>query len=147
MSPASPRGTYLLIADKLREDIERNVDGHMLPSEASLMRVYNVSRNTVRRALKSLAAEKLISPVAGAGWQVSSTPIRPLIDRMIGVLVEDSLVVGSPYPSEAMLCQRFGASRTAVRQALAQMEGNGLLDTVPGKGRTVRALPTPPAQP
>ncbi|RAJ90421.1 regulatory GntR family protein [Streptomyces sp. PsTaAH-137] len=60
---------------------------------------------------------------------------------MTDVIAEDSLSIGDTYPSEAKLCERFGASRTAIRRILAQMEGNGLLTTVHGKGRTVRALP------
>ncbi len=66
---------------------------------------------------------------------------------MMDVIAEDSLGVSDAYPSESKLCERFGASRTAVRRALAQMEGNGVLETVHGKGRTVRALPPSPQQP
>ncbi|MEV6141909.1 winged helix-turn-helix domain-containing protein [Streptomyces sp. NPDC051992] len=142
MPEASPRGTYLLIADALRKDIEKAPDGDALPSEAALMRTHDVSRNTIRRALKTLEAEKLVTSVPGAGWRVSSTPVRPLIDRMTDLIADEALTVGDAYPSESKLCERFGASRTAVRHALAQMEGTGLLATVHGKGRTVRALPT-----
>lgn len=66
---------------------------------------------------------------------------------MIAVIEEDSLVIGDTYPSEAKLCERFGVSRTAVRRGLAQMEGTGLLATVHGKGRTVRALPVSSGRP
>ncbi|MGX2994536.1 GntR family transcriptional regulator [Streptomyces sp. JNUCC 64] len=142
MPEASPRGTYLLIAEALRKDIEKGLDGDPLPSEAALMRTHDVSRNTIRRALKILEAEKLITSVPGVGWRASSTPIRPLVDRMTDLITGDSLAVGDTYPSESKLRERFDASRTAVRHALAQMEGTGLLATVHGKGRTVRALPT-----
>ncbi|MFE7596283.1 GntR family transcriptional regulator [Streptomyces sp. NPDC057494] len=141
MPEASPRGTYLLIADALRKDVAKESEGSSLPSEADLMRTHRVSRNTVRRALKVLESEKLVSAVPGVGWRVSGTPIRPLVDGMTDVIAEDSLSVGDAYPSESKLVERFGASRTAVRRALAQMEGTGLLATVHGKGRTVRALP------
>jgi DNA-binding FadR family transcriptional regulator len=66
---------------------------------------------------------------------------------MIDLIAEDSLSVGDAYPSEAKLCERFGSSRTAVRRVLAQMEGNGVLATVHGKGRTVLALPTRTVRP
>ncbi|MGW2837138.1 GntR family transcriptional regulator [Streptomyces sp. NPDC001493] len=138
----SPRGTYLLIAHALRKHVEKAPDGDALPSEAALMRTHDVSRNTIRRALKTLEAEKLVTSVPGAGWHVSSKPIRPLIDRMTDLIADEALAVGDAYPSESKLCERFSASRTAVRHALAQMEGTGLLATVHGKGRTVRALPT-----
>ncbi|WP_030688401.1 winged helix-turn-helix domain-containing protein [Streptomyces globisporus] len=142
MQEVSPRGTYLLIADALRRDIEKGAEGDTLPSEAALMRAHDVSRNTIRRALKVLEAEKLISSVPGAGWRLTSKPYRPLVDRLTDLIGEDGLAVGDAYPSESKLCVRFDVSRTAVRRALAQLEGVGLLATVHGKGRTVRALPT-----
>ncbi|MEU5793621.1 winged helix-turn-helix domain-containing protein [Streptomyces sp. NPDC047813] len=73
---------------------------------------------------------------------MSRAPIPPLVERLIAVITEDSLEVGDRYPSEANLCERFGMSRTAVRHALAQMEGTGLLATVHGKGRAVLVLST-----
>ncbi|MFE9287433.1 GntR family transcriptional regulator [Streptomyces olivaceus] len=141
MSEASPRGTYLVIAETLRSEVK----GHeVLPSESSLMRSYNVSRNTIRRALKALEADGIIESTPGIGWRpVGGGDRRTLDERMTDLLAEDALSVGDTYPSEAKLCERFGASRTAVRRVLAQMEGNGVLATVHGKGRTVRALPTP----
>jgi DNA-binding GntR family transcriptional regulator len=140
---ASPRGTYLLIADALRTEIARRwLEGDTLPAESVLMEAHSVSRNTIRRALKVLEAERLIASVPGAGWRVSRAPVVPLVDQLIAVIAKDSLAVGDGYPSETSLCERFGASRTAVRRALAQMEGLGLLDTVHGKGRTVRTLPS-----
>ncbi|MGP3633695.1 GntR family transcriptional regulator [Streptomyces sp. 24-1644] len=142
MPEVSPRGTYLLIADALRKEIKQGqLKGSTLPSEASLMKAHDVSRNTIRRALKTLESERLITSVPGAGWRVSRAPIQPLVERLVAVIREDSLAVGDRYPSEANLCERFGVSRTAVRHALAQLGGTGLLATVHGKGRTVRALP------
>ncbi|APE21708.1 MULTISPECIES: GntR family transcriptional regulator [Streptomyces] len=146
MPEASPRGTYLIIAAALRKDIEKGSHGDALPSEAALMRKHDVSRNTIRRALKTLEAERLITSVPGTGWRISARLIRPLVDRMTDLIKEDVLAVGDAYPSEMKLCARFGVSRTAVRRALAQMEGTGLLATVHGKGRTVRALPIDPEE-
>ncbi|MFG2902066.1 winged helix-turn-helix domain-containing protein [Streptomyces zaomyceticus] len=143
MTEASPRGTYLVIATSIRADIEDGVITEALPSEAALMRSLNVARNTVRRALKALEAEGLVESSPGVGWRVSGdTDRRPLAERIADVIAVDSLSVGDAFPSESRLCERFGASRTAVRRALAQLEGTGLLDTVHGKGRKVRALPT-----
>ncbi|WP_371629204.1 winged helix-turn-helix domain-containing protein [Streptomyces sp. NBC_00341] len=143
MHEASPRGTYLLIADALRKEIEQGkLNGGTLPSEAALMQAHDVSRNTIRRALKTLESERLIASVPGAGWRVSRAPIPPLVELLTSLITADSLAVGDSYPSEADLCERFGVSRTAVRHALAQMAGAGLLATVHGRGRTVLALPT-----
>ncbi|MEW2546582.1 GntR family transcriptional regulator [Streptomyces sp. NPDC047002] len=143
MPNVSPRGTYLRISEALRRDINDGQIVDVLPSEADLMQTYEVSRNTVRRALKALEAASIVTSRPGAGWHVQGrVEARPLLARMTALITDESLVVGDPYPSEAKLCERFDASRTAVRRALAQMEGSGLLDTKHGKGRTVRALPT-----
>ncbi|MFF0850134.1 winged helix-turn-helix domain-containing protein [Streptomyces sp. NPDC003280] len=148
MPQASPRGTYLVIAEALRAEIQEREGTGTLPSEAELMRSHGVGRNTIRRALKVLEAEGVVESAPGIGWRpAGSGDRRSLAERMADVITEDSLAVGDAYPSEAKLCERFGASRTAVRRVLAQMEGNGLLTTVHGKGRTVRALPAPTGRP
>ncbi|WP_405501178.1 GntR family transcriptional regulator [Streptomyces niveus] len=148
MTQASPRGTYLVIADALRKGIEAGEFADGLPSEAELVASHGVARNTIRRALKALEAESVIESAPGVGWRIArGGDRRSLAERMVAVIEEDALAVGDPYPSEAKLCARFEASRTAVRRGLAQMEGTGLLATVHGKGRTVRALPTSPVRP
>ncbi|MET7921061.1 GntR family transcriptional regulator [Streptomyces avermitilis] len=148
MPEASPRGTYLVIAEALRNEVEAGEGSGSLPSEAELMNMHSVSRNTIRRALKVLEADGVVESAPGIGWRVvRGGDRRSLAERMTDVITEDSLSVGDTYPSEAKLCERFGASRTAVRRVLAQMEGHGLLATVHGKGRTVRALPAPAVRP
>ncbi|MGW3372759.1 GntR family transcriptional regulator [Streptomyces hydrogenans] len=145
---ASARGTYLVIAESLRKKIEEGAfPAGSLPSEAALGAAYQVSRNTIRRALKSLENQGVVEPTPGVGWRVPEDgDQRALVERLIDLIAEESLAIGERYPSEAKLCERFGSSRTAVRRALAQMEGRGLLHAVHGKGRTVRALPTSPGQ-
>ncbi|MFD6415014.1 GntR family transcriptional regulator [Streptomyces sp. NPDC060194] len=142
MPEASPRGTYLVISEALRQQITAGeIDGN-LPSEAALMRSHGVARNTVRRALKVLETEGVLESAAGVGWRVASgEDRRSLAERMNGVIADDALSVGDRYPSESQLCDRFGVSRTAVRRVLAQMEGTGVLETAHGRGRTIRALP------
>lgn len=142
MPEASPRGTYLVIAEALRKEIENKVITGALPSEADLGSSYDVSRNTIRRALKALETGRVVESAPGIGWRVAQGgEHRPLVDRLTDVIAQDSLTVGDAYPSESMLCERFDSSRSAVRRALAQMEGQGLLIAVHGKGRTVLALP------
>ncbi|MEW2284355.1 winged helix-turn-helix domain-containing protein [Streptomyces sp. NPDC047841] len=148
MPQASPRGTYLQVSESLRQQIDSGDVADALPSEAALMQSHGVSRNTIRRALKALEADGIVVSAPGIGWRIArDNDRRSLSERMADLIVEDSLSVGDTYPSEAKLCERFSVSRTAVRRVLAQMEGNGLLATVHGKGRTVRALPTPTGQP
>ncbi|MFK3732510.1 GntR family transcriptional regulator [Streptomyces sp. NPDC088090] len=149
MSTANPRGTYIIIAERIRNGLKDDEPGSPLPSESRLMATHQVSRNTIRRSLKKLAEEGFIESVPGIGWRSKEAGIAavPLIERVVHLFSDESLSVGDRFPSENDLCERFKASRTAVRRALAQLEGRGLLATVHGKGRTVRALPPPPGQP
>lgn len=44
------------------------------------------------------------------------------------------LAPGQRMPSEEKLCERFGASRTVIREALQHLRGQGLLRTIKGSG-------------
>lgn len=86
MSEASPRGTYLVIAEALREGVVNGQIVDALPSEADLMRSHGVARNTIRRALKFLEAEGVLQSVPGVGWRVAKpgdrkTPLSRLPPR------------------------------------------------------------------
>ncbi|WP_043266104.1 GntR family transcriptional regulator [Streptomyces sp. CT34] len=142
MPQASPRGTYLQISESLRQKIEKGKINEALPSEAELVSTYGVGRSTIGRALKELKAEGIIESVQGAGWYVVGTgDRRPLVERVTDLLRADGVKVGDPFPSENELCERFGVSRTAVRSAIAQLEGRGLIGVGASRRREVRALP------
>ncbi|MGW8795162.1 GntR family transcriptional regulator [Streptomyces griseoflavus] len=142
MPQASPRGTYVQVAGSLRQKIETGEIAEVLPSQAVLTSTYKVSRSTIERALSVLKAEGLIESVQGAGWYVAGTgDRRPLVERMTDLLRGERVKVGDRFPTEKELCERFGASRTAVRSAIAQMEGQGLIGKRAGRGREVLTLP------
>ena len=48
---------------------------------------------------------------------------------------------GSALPSEALLGNEFHVVRNTIRRALAILEDEGLIQTMPGKGRVVRPAP------
>ncbi|MFK8849404.1 GntR family transcriptional regulator [Streptomyces sp. Ac-502] len=138
----SPRGTYLQITESLRQKIKKGKITESLPSEAELMRTYGVGRTTVGRALSVLRNEGVIESVQGVGWYVAGTrDRRPLVERMTDLLRAEDVTPGAPFPSEKELGEQFGMSRTAVRTAIAQLEGAGLVEMGPGRRRRVRALP------
>ncbi|MBB4784324.1 DNA-binding GntR family transcriptional regulator [Streptomyces rapamycinicus] len=106
------------------------------------MSEYSLSRSTIERALAALKADGVIESVQGAGWYVAgSGDRRPLVEKVTDLLRADGVKVGDRFPTEKELCDRFGASRTAVRSAIAQMEGQGLIGKGAARGREVRALP------
>ncbi|WP_433572830.1 GntR family transcriptional regulator [Streptomyces sp. CA-251247] len=142
MSQVSPRGTYLQVSEALRQKIKKGEITEALPSQAKLIGTYGVSRSTIERALSVLKSEGAIESVQGAGWYVAGTgDRRPLVERVTDLLRADEVKVGDRFPTEQELCDRFGVSRTAVRSAIAQMEGQGLIARGTTRGREVRALP------
>ncbi|MFD8173636.1 GntR family transcriptional regulator [Streptomyces sp. NPDC059709] len=143
MPKASPRGTYVQVSESLRQKIKSGQITEALPSQTALMSAYGVSRSTIERALGTLKAEGVIESVQGAGWFVAGTgDRRPLVERVTDLLRGEGMKVGDRFPTEKELCERFGASRTAVRSAIAQMEGRGLIGKGAGRGREVLTLPT-----
>ncbi|MCX4823202.1 GntR family transcriptional regulator [Streptomyces sp. NBC_01142] len=51
---------------------------------------------------------------------------------------------GAPLPSEAQLIERYEVSRPTVRNAIAALRSEGLIEVRHGKGSFVRGAPTPP---
>lgn len=60
--------------------------------------------------------------------------LRQLLERAV---TSGSLEPGSQVPTEAALCERFDVSRTVVRQALSDLEREGLVTRIKGKGTFV----------
>ena len=68
----------------------------------------------------------------------SAAPMYDQLRRLIIDTIErDDLQPGDPLPGEHRLCEQYGVSRTVVRQALAQLEHEGLVERVKGKGTFV----------
>ena len=70
--------------------------------------------------------------------RLSATPMYDQLRQLIIDHIEqDGLHPGDPLPGEHRLCEQYGISRTVVRQALAQLEHEGLVERVKGKGTFV----------
>lgn len=68
----------------------------------------------------------------------SAAPMYDQLRRLIiDGIARDGLQPGDPLPGEHRLCEQYGISRTVVRQALAQLEHEGLVERVKGKGTFV----------
>jgi DNA-binding GntR family transcriptional regulator len=77
--------------------------------------------------------------------EIKATPIAraslhdELVARLRDLIVEGELVPGARVPERA-LCERFGVSRTPLREALKVLASEGLLELLPNRGATVARL-------
>jgi GntR family transcriptional repressor for pyruvate dehydrogenase complex len=63
------------------------------------------------------------------------------IERTLeGAIREKKLVVGSKLPTEREMCESFGVSRTALREALRRLSARGLISIQKGSGMYVSEI-------
>lgn len=79
-------------------------------------------------------------PVAADRWLTGGRVYTQVADRLREQIVTGELPPGGVLPSEAQLCTRFGVARNTVRRGLALLEDEGLITTIPSKGRVVAAV-------
>jgi DNA-binding LacI/PurR family transcriptional regulator len=82
------------MADILRDGMQRGLWRDRLPGERALCEKYQVSRNTVRAALRQLQQEKLVQAVHGSGNHIVGRPgkaARFLQSRDVGLLSPEPL--------------------------------------------------------
>ena len=86
------------VAQRLAEFIAAELrPGDLLPSEASLLERFEVSRPVVREALRSLAGQGLIDVVSGKG-----AIVRPVDDRLLRLFFQRAIEVESASLVELM---------------------------------------------
>jgi DNA-binding GntR family transcriptional regulator len=68
---------------------------------------------------------------------------KTITDVLRRRIVEGGFPPGTKLPSEAELRAEFGVARNTVRRALVDLEQEGLLSTMPGRGRIVAGAGEP----
>ncbi|WP_329264442.1 transcriptional regulator [Streptomyces pseudovenezuelae] len=120
---ASPRETFLKIADAVKARVETDPNMTELPSAADLMSEYKISRGVALRAFAALHKDGVAEPVPGGRWRVvragERTDRRPLGERIADVIADERLEVGAAFPSASVLAERFGVSRPWSTTAMA----------------------------
>ena len=135
----SSRGRTLLyqeVGDRLRQDMQAGFHprGTYLPSEADLCGRFKVSRDTVRRALASLAEEGLIQTEPGVGHRVRGQVVsaRQEQDNLVAVI--------APYGEGALAFAEMvaGLERTLTSAGM-RLVVLGMQAPERGEDRTVTA--------
>jgi DNA-binding FadR family transcriptional regulator len=82
------------------------------------------------------------APLAGAdqGSFQSGTLGSRVAERLLAKIREEGLQPGTRLPSEQNMAEHFGVSRTVIRDAIALLRAEGLLETRKGSGAFIRRL-------
>ncbi|MFC6774400.1 GntR family transcriptional regulator [Methylobacterium gregans] len=94
---------------------------------------------------RSGAGESKALPLAhGVVERSDAEPLAPtrhgeLLARVRDYIVEGELTAGARIP-ERLLCERFGVSRTPLREALKVLASEGLIELLPNRGARVRLI-------
>ncbi|MFF5207813.1 GntR family transcriptional regulator [Streptosporangium sp. NPDC000396] len=73
------------------------------------------------------------------GWLTGRQVYDRIAERLRAQITAGHYPPAGALPSEAALAQRFHVARSTVRRALAILEDEGLIDTMPGAGRRVKS--------
>lgn len=115
---------YHQLKEIIRENIESGIWNHgdMIPSEHNLMKEYDVSRNTIKKALEDLVQEGLLNRIQGKGTFVS----MPKIEQSLSSFYSFSKVMKeSGYtPNDIILSIEFFPVKQSVAKVLKLSEGD-----------------------
>ena len=67
--------------------------------------------------------------------RMTPIPLHAQVASSIKSLISDGIYApGALLPSEREMCDKYGVSRTTIRETLRQLEGEGLIRKVAGRG-------------
>lgn len=76
--------------------------------------------------------------VKGGDGFVTGTLASRVAEQLLNKIRADHLAAGARLPSEQAMARHFGVSRTVIREAIARLKVDGLLETRKGSGAFVR---------
>jgi len=76
-------------------------------------------------------------PPAESGFPTGNLASR-VAELLLNKIRSDGLEAGTKLPSESAMARHFGVSRTVIREAIAALKADGLLETRKGSGTYVR---------
>lgn len=110
------RPMHAVVRSELHDAIRsrRFEPGDQVPTEPQLMKRFDVSRTTVRRALRDLETMGLIVRQPGRGSFVSEPKVQPRLDRLTG-FVEDMDALGLKASATVECIETVPAPQPAAR--------------------------------
>ena len=66
-----------------------------------------------------------------------ATLTEQVYDGILGLVIDGSFPIGTRLPPEVELCRNYGASRPVVREVLARLRAEGLIESRRGSGSYV----------
>lgn len=128
LDPDSPSTLHSQIAGWLRSQITSGAwpEHFRLPAEPDLARELGVSRGTLRRAVQSLVADRLLVQTRGRGTFVSTTIVEPPLAQRLTTLSEAFLDAGHPLTT-TVIAHEIVEPPMAVAALLEIDEDTGLL--------------------
>ena len=115
-----PKNKYETVADQILEEIKNGQwkAGSKLPSEGQLMDRYNVSRVTLREALKKLNTLGIVRIVQGDGTYVERFNVSNYMEPLFSFLAVDEKSIEDVY--EARIYVESGLAELAARRRTEQ---------------------------
>lgn len=102
--------------------------GDPVPSEAALMQQFGVSRMTVNRALRELAAEGLVTRVQGSGTRVAQ--LHRISSRLTIRDIHEEVVERGHVHTSRVLCAAREKAGAPVATSLGLRKGSAVFHTV-----------------
>ena len=132
---------YEQVASQLRRRIDSGdlQTGARLPPEATLATDFQVSRSTVRQALKQLEAAGQVIVRAGRRYVAGRSTAPDLAYERVALAIRKQIArrswqPGDPLPGEADLAAEYSVSRPTIRKALTRLRDEGRVRSVPKVG-------------
>lgn len=136
-SPKQNQKVYQIIFNQIKQSIVSGdfLPGEKLPSERELASRYNVSRTSIREALRALEIHGIIESRQGDGTFIKATDVQKVVDDLSdaithpeGHFVYEMLEIRQALESECAYLAAYRASSTdleKIRQSIEDMNAAG----------------------
>ncbi|WP_125702427.1 GntR family transcriptional regulator [Lacticaseibacillus daqingensis] len=109
---------YHEIAEELIQAIEAGQFTTKLPTEQQLMTQYQVSRNTIRRAIDVVYQHGLLRRVQGSGYYVNELQLQGKMTVNLSIGAGKSLVKHGPLQSKVVTFDKVNAAEIPLAQTM-----------------------------